>query len=378
MQRAHCQQSVLAQQGSRCAGSTARPSTITRDNTVNHALDEKQGLQLPGMMAAAGALGFGAAPLGNLYSRVSEAQAEQTLRAAWDVGMRYFDTAPFYGSGLSEQRVGRFLAGYPRDEFVLSTKVGRLLVPDPAVPDVQHGYVGGLPNRIVYDYSADGVRRSIDASLVRLGLDRIDIAYIHDVAPDTHGDDWLRQYAIAAEGAMRALSDLRDQGVIRAWGLGVNRIEPCLMALRDADPDLFLLAGRYTLLDTSAHHELIPACDARGVRLVIGGPYNSGLLAGGTTFEYAAAPADMLEKTHRFASLCERYAVPLKAAALQFCHAPAAVACVIAGSRTASEIRENWALMHTPIPTECWADLKRRGLIPEEAPVPVPAPSARR
>lgn len=378
MQRAHCQQSVLAQQGSRCASSTVRPSTITRDNTVNHALDEKQGLQLPGMMAVAGALGFGAAPLGNLYSRVSEAQAEQTLRAAWDVGVRYFDTAPFYGSGLSEQRVGRFLAGYPRDEFVLSTKVGRLLVPDPAVPDVQHGYVGGLPNRIVYDYSADGVRRSIDASLVRLGLDRIDIAYIHDVAPDTHGDDWLRQYAIAAEGAMRALSDLRDQGVIRAWGLGVNRIEPCLMALRDADPDLFLLAGRYTLLDTSAHHELIPACDARGVRLVIGGPYNSGLLAGGTTFEYAAAPADMLEKTHRFASLCERYAVPLKAAALQFCHAPAAVACVIAGSRTASEIRENWALMHTPIPTECWADLKRRGLIPEEAPVPVPALSARR
>lgn len=350
---------------------------------MNDAVNDSQGQQRPPIMSMARALGFGAAPLGNLFAKVAEAQAEQTLSTAWEIGIRYFDTAPFYGSGLSEQRVGRFLAGYPRDEFVLSTKVGRLLAPDRAVPEVQHGYVGGLPNRIEYDYSADGARRSIEASLARLGLDRIDVVYIHDVAPDTHGDDWLRQYAIAAQGAMRALSDLRDEGVIRAWGLGVNRIEPCLMALRDADPDLFLLAGRYTLLDTSAHHELIPACDAKGVRLVIGGPYNSGLLAGGTTFEYAPAPADMLEKRHRLAALCERYDVPLKAAALQFCHAPAAVACVIAGSRTANEVRENWTLMHTPIPAEFWADLKRRGLIPEDAPVPAPfssraAPSSRR
>ena len=364
------------------AGSAGRPSikisnkTDNRDNAVN----DTRG-HLPEIMATTGALGFGAAPLGNLFAKVADAQAAQTMSAAWESGIRYFDTAPFYGSGLSELRVGRFLAGYPRDEFVLSTKVGRLLVPDSAVPEVQHGYVGGLPNRIEYDYSADGAHRSIEASLTRLGLDRIDIVYIHDVAPDTHGDSWLRQYAIAAQGAMRALSDLRDQGVIRAWGLGVNRIEPCLMALRDAEPDLFLLAGRYTLLDASAHRELMPACEAKGVRLVIGGPYNSGLLAGGTTFEYAPAPADMLEKMHRIASVCERYGVPLKAAALQFCYAPAAVACVIAGSRTPGEIRENWTLMHTPIPTEFWADLKRRGLIPDDAPVPSasrPAPSSRR
>jgi D-threo-aldose 1-dehydrogenase len=324
-------------------------------------------------MTTAGALGFGAAPLGNLFARVTDTQAEQTLNAAWEVGMRYFDTAPFYGSGLSEQRLGRFLARCPRDEFVLSTKVGRLLVADAAAPEVQHGYVGGMPNRIEYDYSADGTRRSIEASLERLGLERIDIVYIHDVAPDTHGDDWLRQYAIAAHGAMRALSDLRDQGVIRAWGLGVNRVEPCLMALRDAAPDLFLLAGRYTLLDTSALGELMPACDAKGVRLIIGGPYNSGLLAGGTTFEYAQAPADMLEKARRLALHCERHGVPLKAAALQFCHAPQPVACVLAGSRSAHEIRENQALMHTSIPAQFWADLKRRGLIPEDAPVPAPS-----
>lgn len=337
-----------------------------RDNDVN----DKQELQLKRLMEATGALGFGAAPLGNLYARVTDDQADQTLTAAWDVGVRYFDTAPFYGCGLSEQRVGKALARYPRDAFVLSTKVGRLLVPDRTVPEIQHGYVGGLPFRVEYDYSADGARRSIEASLSRLGLDRIDIVYIHDIAQDTHGDDWLRQYAIAANGAMRALTELRDEGVIGAWGLGVNRIEPCLMALRDAAPDVFLLAGRYTLLDTSALSELLPACDARGVRLVLGGPYNSGLLAGGTTFEYARAPADMLERTHRLAAHCARYGVSLKAAALQFCGAPSAVACVIAGSRNPGEIRENWALMHTPIPAEFWADLKRRGLIPDEAPVP--------
>ena len=232
-----------------------------------------------------GPLGLGAAPLGNLFARVTDEQAEQTLSAAWEAGVRYFDTAPLYGAGLSEQRLGRSLARYPRDAFIVSTKVGRLLIPDASVPEVQNGYVGGQPFRVEYDYSADGVERSIDASLVRMGLERVDIVYIHDIAQDTHGEDWLRQYDIALKGAMRALSRLRDEGVIGAWGLGVNRVEPCLKALQDADPDIFLLAGRYSLLDTSALDELIPACETRGVRLVIGGPYNSGLLAGGTTFE---------------------------------------------------------------------------------------------
>lgn len=324
----------------------------------------------PSLMETIGALGFGAAPLGNLYTRVTDARAEETLSAAWAAGIRYFDTAPFYGTGLAEQRLGRALARHPRDDFVLSTKVGRLLVPDPSAPEVRQGYVGGLPFRIEYDYSADGARKSIEASLSRLGLDRVDMVYIHDIAQDAHGDEWLRHYAEAANGAMRALSDLKDEGVIRAWGLGVNRIEPCLMALRDAAPDVFLLAGRYTLLDTSALDELIPACEEKGVRLVIGGPYNSGLLAGGTTFEYEQAPADMLERTRRLASCCAHHGVPLKAAALQFCKAPAAVACVIAGSRSAGEVRENWAMMHAPIVPEFWTDLKQRGLIPEHAPVP--------
>jgi D-threo-aldose 1-dehydrogenase len=318
-----------------------------------------------------GPLGFGAAPLGNLFARVNEEAAEETLNAAWEAGMRYFDTAPFYGMGLSEQRLGRALAHRARDEFVVSTKVGRLLIPDASVPEVQHGYVGALPFRVEFDYSAQGVLRSIEESLKRLSLDRIDIVYIHDVAEDAHREDWLRQYRIAVEGAMRALSDLRDQRVIGAWGLGVNRVEPCMMTLNDADPDVFLIAGRYTLLDTSALDALIPACDARGVQLVAGGPFNSGLLVGGTTFEYAQAPAEMLDKRRRLLAHCERFGVDLKAAALQFTHAPQAVACVIAGARNAGEIRQNCAAMSEPIPPAFWAALKADGLIPADAPEPL-------
>lgn len=319
---------------------------------------------------APGPAGFGAAALGNLFARVSDETAAQTVSAAWDAGMRYFDTAPFYGAGLSERRLGRALASYPRDAFVVSTKVGRLLIPDASVPEIQHGYVGGLPFRVEYDYSADGARRSLEASLERLGLDRVDIVYIHDVAQDTHGDDWLRQYRIAVDGAMKVLSQWRDEGVIGAWGLGVNRVEPCLKTLEDADPDIFLLAGRYTLLDTGALDALLPACEARDVQLVIGGPYNSGLLAGGNTFEYAEAPAQMLEKRARLLACCERFGVDLKAAALQFCKAPRPVACVIAGARTPDEVRQNCASMAAPIPREFWAALKHERLIPENASEP--------
>ncbi|MGF6290570.1 D-threo-aldose 1-dehydrogenase [Paraburkholderia youngii] len=338
--------------------------------------DEKQSVKNMRPLIPPGPLGFGAAPLGNLFAPVSDEAAEETLSAAWDAGMRYFDTAPFYGMGLSEQRLGRALAHHAREEFVVSTKVGRLLVPDASVPRVQHGYVGALPFRVEFDYSAEGVHRSIDASLRRLSLDRIDIVYIHDVAEDTHGEDWQRQYRIAADGAMRALTDLRDQGVIGAWGLGVNRVEPCLMTLRDADPDVFLIAGRYTLLDTSALDTLIPVCDARGVQLVAGGPFNSGLLVGGTTFEYAEAPAEMLEKRRRLLTHCERFGVDLKAAALQFTNAPRAVACVIAGARNATEIRQNCAAMTETIPPAFWAALKTDGLLPADAPEPLLARGA--
>lgn len=322
--------------------------------------------------AVPGPTGFGGAPLGNLFAEVSDELAAATIRAAWESGVRYFDTAPFYGTGLSERRLGQVLRAFPRDEFVLSTKAGRLLIADDTVPARQHGYVNGLPFRVEYDYSADGVHRSIEASLARLGLDRIDVVYIHDVAEDTHGADWERQYRIAIDGAARALSDLRAQGVIGSWGLGVNRVQPCERALADSDPDIFLLAGRYTLLDTSALDNLIPACARRGTRLVIGGPYNSGLLAGGATFEYAAAPADMVRKAARIAARCAEFGVSLKAAALQFCSAPEPVCAVIAGARHPDEVRENVQQMSVPIPPPLWRTLKDDGLIPGHAPEPAP------
>ncbi|PPK45980.1 D-threo-aldose 1-dehydrogenase [Trinickia symbiotica] len=318
-----------------------------------------------------GPIGFGGAPLGNLFSPVSEELAAQTISAAWKSGVRYFDTAPFYGTGLSERRLGQILRELPRQEFVLSTKVGRILVPDDSVPSAQNGYVFGLPFRVEYDYSSDGAYRSIEDSLERLGMDRIDVVYIHDVAEDTHGPDWKTQYRTAMDGAARALSDLRAQGVIRSWGLGVNRVEPCIRALIDSDPDVFLLAGRYTLLDTSALDSLIPACEQRGAKLVVGGPYNSGLLAGGTTFEYSTAPVEMVEKAALIGARCAQFGVSLKAAALQFCSAPEAVCAVIAGARNPDEVCENVKEMSAQIPADLWRMLKADGLIPAHAPEPI-------
>jgi D-threo-aldose 1-dehydrogenase len=321
-----------------------------------------------GRFVPPGPLGLGGAPLGNLFAPLPEADAAACLDAAWQGGIRHFDTAPLYGTGLSEHRVGAALRG--RAGYVLSTKVGRMLDPDPAAAGTREGYVDGLPFRARFDYSAAAAVRSLEDSRQRLGLARIDIAYIHDPAEDTHGPGWRAVFDAAMEGAARALTRLRERGEIRAWGVGVNRVEPCLLALERADPDLFLLAGRYTLLDTSALERLMPACLARGVRLVLGGPYNSGLLAGGTTFDYAAAPPAMVARARRIGAVCAAHDVDIRAAALQFCAAHPAVAAVIPGARTAAEVRQNIALMHAPIPTALWAALRSEGLVPAAAPVP--------
>lgn len=244
--------------------------------------------------APPGPLGFGGAPLGNMFDVVDDATAEAALVAAWDSGVRYFDTAPHYGSGLSEHRFGSVLRRYPRDDFVLSTKVGRLLHPDPRAPE-NPPFVHGLPFRVEMDYSYDATMRSIEDSCQRLGLARIDVAFVHDLAADHLGDAWLEQFDVAREGAFRALTRLREQGVIRGWGLGVNRTEPCVRALEQADPDVFLLAGRYSLLNQPALEKLFPLCAECGVHVVVGGPYNSGLLAGGRNFEYQEAPREMVE-----------------------------------------------------------------------------------
>jgi len=317
-----------------------------------------------------GPLGMGGAPLGNLFSRIPEEVAAACIRAAWDADIRHFDTAPHYGAGLSEHRIGAALRECPRDEYTLSTKVGRMLAPVPSVPELDDNFEGGLSFARRLDYSYDGVMRSIEDSLQRLGLPRIDIAYIHDCGEDWLGPSWREQFDIAMNGAAKALTRLREQGVIRAWGLGVNVVEPCLLALEQADPDLFLVAGRYTLLDHTALGALLPRCEARGVHVVIGGPYNSGLLAGGTTFNYEAAPPDILRRARAISAVCAKYGVDLKAAALQFCAAHPAVAAVIPGPRTPAEVTQNAAAMAAPIPDALWAELKATKLLPEEAPTP--------
>jgi D-threo-aldose 1-dehydrogenase len=317
-----------------------------------------------------GPLGLGGAPLGNLFAPLSEEDAEAAIEAAWASGIRFFDTAPYYGLGLSEHRMGHVLRGKPRGEYAISTKVGRLLEPDEAAPREQHGFVGGLPFRMRFDYSADGALRSIEHSLARLGVARIDLVLIHDAAEDPHGAAWRERFAEAMAGAAKALTRLREEGVIRAWGLGANNVEPCLRALEGADPDVFLIAGRYTLLDQGALERLLPACTERGASLVIGGPYNSGLLAGGNTFNYAPAPAELVARRDRLAAFCAAHGVEMKAAALQFCAAPDVVSSVIPGGRNAAEVAENARLMAQPIPPAFWTALREAGLMPAGAPVP--------
>jgi D-threo-aldose 1-dehydrogenase len=320
--------------------------------------------------APPGPLGFGGAPLGNMFGAISEDQADATLDAAWSSGIRYFDTAPHYGAGLSEQRFGRALRQRPRDAFVLSTKVGRLLTPDPAVTTGPPPFDSGLPFRARYDYSADGALRSVEDSLQRMGLARLDVVYIHDIAEDAHGAGWKDLLRQAMDGAGLALSRLRDQGVIRAWGLGVNRVEACQAALEMGDPDVFLLAGRYSLLDRSALRGLFPSCQERGVPVVIGGPFNSGLLAGGRTFDYVDARPDIVAKRDRLLEVCGRHEVDLRAAAVRFCAAHPVVCSVIPGSRDPGRVRQNVALMQAPIPAAFWAELRALGLLGPDDPTP--------
>ncbi|CAL9338643.1 aldo/keto reductase [Streptomyces sp. Tu 3180] len=326
-----------------------------------------------------GRLGFGTAPLGNMFRAIPDEEAAATVDAAWDNGIRYFDTAPFYGAGLSEIRLGEALAGRPRDEFVLSTKVGRVVldeIEDPSARDL--GEKGGLfehgrPNKIVNDYSADATLRSVEDSLERLRTDRLDIVWVHDVAQDFYGDEWLAAYESARTGAFRVLQRLRDEGVIRAWGLGVNRVEPLELTL-DLDepkPDAFLLAGRYTLLDHErALQRLLPAATARHVDIVVGGPYSSGVLAGGQHFEYQKAPAPVVTRVERIKALAEQHGIGIKAAALQFSLAHPAVAAAIPGASRPGRVAEDVAALGETVPAAFWTALRTEGLIAQDAPVP--------
>ena len=321
-------------------------------------------------------LGFGAASIGGLFSAVSDDEAVATIDHAWELGIRTFDVAPLYGYGAAERRVGMALAGRPRGDFVLSTKVGRLVRPIDSIPpgaDIDPQALDGREDayytrteavRLVFDYSADGVRRSIEESLDRLGLDRVDIALIHD--PDDH-------WAEAIGGAYPALARMRDEGVIRAIGAGMNQSAMLARFAREGDFDVFLLAGRYTLLDQEALAELLPLCEERGIGVLVGGVMNSGVLADprpGSRFNYQPAPAAVVERARRLAAICERHEVPLRAAAIQFPLAHPAVRSLIAGVRRIDHLDEYPELMRRPIPDDLWAELKAEGLIASEAPVP--------
>ncbi|WP_019853372.1 aldo/keto reductase [Actinopolyspora mortivallis] len=323
-------------------------------------------------------LGFGAAPLGNMFRAVPEEDALATVETAWKEGIRYYDTAPIYGAGLSEDRLGRVLSQYPRSDYVLSTKVGRVIEEEtggPAEPNPEGDglFAHGLPNRVVDDYTYDGTLRAVEQSLRRLRTDHIDIAWVHDVSPDFHGDDWIDAFAAARTGAFRALESLREQGVVRAWGLGVNTVEPCelVLGLEEPRPDAFLLAGRYTLFDHAhAAQRLLPTCEERGVDLVVGGPFNSGVLAGGEHFEYRPASAEVLDRVRRLRDVAENHGVDLKAAALRFPTAHPAVAATIPGMSRPERVSENLELSRTPIPEGFWRQLREERLVSAEVPLP--------
>ncbi|KQV79683.1 D-threo-aldose 1-dehydrogenase [Massilia sp. Root351] len=326
-----------------------------------------------------GQLGFGTAPLGNMFRNIPEAEALATVDAAWEHGVRFFDAAPLYGAGLAEIRLGEALGKRPREEYVLSTKVGRVILDeleDPAQRSFgEKGglFEHGLRNKIVNDYSADATLRSIEGSLQRLKTDRLDIVWVHDVAQDFFGDEWLMHFESARTGAFRALSRLKDEGVIKGWGLGVNRVEPIelTLALDEPKPDGFLLAGRYTLLDhASALQRVMPMALQHGAGIVVGGPYSSGVLAGGQTFEYQQASPDILARVARLKALAQRFGVSIKAAALQFSLANPAVAAVIPGASRPERIAEDAAALAEKIPAEFWHALRAEQLVAPDAPLP--------
>jgi len=327
-----------------------------------------------------GPLGFGAAPLGNMFRDIPDEEAAATVDAAWDLGTRYFDTAPFYGAGLSEIRLGKELSKRKRSEYILSTKAGRLVLDE--VEDVSARDLGekgdifkhGRPNKVVYDYTADGAKKSVQDSIKRMNCDHLDFVWVHDIAQDFHGDGWLGLFETARKGAFVALSQLRDQGAIKGWGLGVNKVQPVelLLDLADVKPDATLLAGRYTLLDHElALQRLMPAAQAKGVDIVIGGPYSSGVLAGGKHFEYAPASQEILAKVEKIKALCTKYNVPIKAAALQFSLAHPASAAVIPGASKPERIKEDHAAIKARIPDDFWRDLRSQRLVSPEAPLPI-------
>ncbi|WP_156830965.1 aldo/keto reductase [Kaistia granuli] len=313
-------------------------------------------------------ISFGGASIGNLYRAVSNEAAHETLQAAWDAGIRFFDTAPRYGHGLSERRLGDFLRDKPRDSYVISTKVGRILTPLRGRVMGDYGFVDVLPFEQEYDYSYDGVMRSHEASLHRLGLDRIDVLYMHDIGVDTHGVEQNAEYfPVAMSGGLKAMQELRAAGDVKAIGLGVNEVEVCLQALDHADLDAFLLAGRFTLLEQEGARPLLAACLERGASIVVGGVFNSGILATGPVpgahYNYAEPPREIVDRVRRLEAVCARHGVALAVAAQRFPLSHKAVASVLLGVSSKRNLDRNLEAQEVVIPAALWTDLVAEGLL---------------
>ncbi len=320
-------------------------------------------------------LGLGTAPLGNLYRAISDEDAHAVMTRAWEAGVRYFDTAPLYGLGLSETRLNRFLRGKDRDSYVLSTKVGRLLEPcAPEMRDGQDKWFDVPARNEVYDYTYDGVMRSVAFSLERLGVDRVDILLAHDLDLPNHGNQDVLDAKLAElmSGGYDALMSLRDQGVIKAFGAGVNEWQPCQWLAERGDFDVFLLAGRYTLLEQGALNSFLPLCQSRGIGVVIGGPFNSGILATGPRpgafYNYDPAPDDIVARVGRIETVCTRHGVRLVDAAFQFPLRHPSVLSVIPGGQGLDEMNSNLEAERAEIPETLWTDLKAAGLVLGDAP----------
>lgn len=316
--------------------------------------------------------GLGGVPFGNAFVPTLQQDVQATIDAAWDQGVRYFDTSPWYGLGLSERRLGVALQGRPRGEYTLSTKIGRLLTPDASKSGQLAIWQDIPPFAYHYDYTADGARRSVEASLQRLGVAQLDIVFIHDLSPDNGDMKWTEQFEIARKGAMKELTRMREEGLIKAWGMGVNELPPARRALEEADPDIILQATKYSLMDhTEALDTLFPLARKSGASIVVGTPLMVGFLAGRQRYLWSGTiPAGAIEKRASMSRLAQDHGIDLLSAALQFCNAPDVVSAVIPGARTAQQLRQNAAAMRARIPSEFWQALKREGLIAGHAPVP--------
>ncbi|MEL6463734.1 MAG: aldo/keto reductase [Pseudomonadota bacterium] len=312
-------------------------------------------------------LGLGGAPLGGNFVDLETSQARDLIKAAQSAGIGYFDTAPWYGFGRSERVMGDVLRG---SDYILSDKVGRLLRPGPVANPGDFGMIDPLPFHVVYDYSFDGVMRAFDDNLQRLGLDRIDILLAHDIGTFQHGDDNAQHFRDLANGGYQAMDELRKSGRVKAIGLGVNENQVCLDALGIGDWDVFLLAGRYTLLEQTALDDLFPACTDAGTSIICGGPFNSGILVGRETWNYAKAPEDVVNKARTLGNLADEFGIPLAAAALQFPLGDTLVSSVIPGPRDKDELEQIVAWFNIAIPSEFWTTLKAQGLIHEAARLP--------